>query len=50
MICDNLCFIHVVVGYFNTSEPFELGKGLAGKKMKNSVLFYEQAMDSVTVW
>ena len=43
VICDNLLFIHAILGCDTTSRLFGLGKGLAVKKMKNDALFYEQA-------
>lgn len=42
-ICDNLLFIHAILGCDTTSRLFGLGKGLAVKKVKTDAMFYKQA-------
>lgn len=42
-ICDNLLFVHAILGCDTTSRLFGLGKGLAVKKVKTDSLFREQS-------
>ena len=42
-VCDNLLFIHAILGCDSTSCLFGLGKGLAMKKVKTDSDFLKQA-------
>ena len=42
-VCDNLLFIHAILGCDSTSRLFGIGKGLALKKVKNDSNFLKQA-------
>jgi len=42
-VCDNLLFIHAILGCDSTSRLFGIGKGMALKKVKNDTSFLEQA-------
>jgi len=41
-ICDNILFLHAILGCDTTSRFFSLGKGLALKKAKSSQYFLDQ--------
>ena len=42
-VCNNILFIHAILGCDTTSHLYGLGKGLALKKFKSNVLFCQQA-------
>lgn len=42
-VCDNILFVHAILGCDTTSRMFGLGKGLALNKFMRNADFYEQA-------
>ena len=42
-VCDNLLFIHAILGCDSTSRLFGIGKGMALKKVKSDTSFLKQA-------
>ena len=42
-VCDNILFIHAILGCDSMSRLFGMGKGMAPKKVKNDTSFLGQA-------
>ena len=46
-VCDNLLFIHVILGCDSTSCLFGIGKGMALKKVNNTLMTSGLVSDGV---